>query len=219
MIEIQDLSKTYQQAGSAIHAVNGVNISIEKGQTVAITGRSGSGKTTLLTLLAGLDRPTHGQISILGKNLTSMSEKEMGQFRGENIGIVFQKFHLMPYLTAQENVSLPLEILGIKNADEKASESLALVGLEDRLTHLPAQLSGGECQRVAIARALITSPAILLADEPSGNLDSHTGQIVMDLLFELAEKKKSTLILVTHDQTLASRCQRQISLVAGSITH
>jgi putative ABC transport system ATP-binding protein len=219
VIEIKALSKTYQQAGSAIHAINNVDISIDKGQTVAITGRSGSGKTTLLTLLAGLDRPTHGEISILGKNLTSMSEKEMGQFRGENIGIVFQKFHLMPYLTAQENVSLPLEILGIKNADEKASESLALVGLEDRLTHLPAQLSGGECQRVAIARALITSPAILLADEPSGNLDSHTGQIVMDLLFELAEKKKSTLILVTHDQTLASRCQRQISLVAGSITH
>ena len=197
--------------------MSSVNLQIKPGESVAIVGESGSGKSTLLGLLAGLDTSTSGTVTIDGRLLTAMDEDGRAALRNELIGFVFQSFQLLPNLTAQENVMLPLELNGVKQAGAPAAELLDRVGLGHRLSHTPRQLSGGEQQRVALARAFVTRPAILFADEPTGNLDSKTGQHIIDLLFELNTENSTTLILVTHDQHLAARCRRIIRLEEGAI--
>jgi putative ABC transport system ATP-binding protein len=194
-----------------------VSFSVEKGESVAVVGASGAGKSTLLALLAGLDLPTHGRIWLNGDDLTNLDEDGRADVRAASVGFVFQSFHLVPSLNALENVMLPLELAGRQSPRRSASEILGQVGLADRRSHYPAQLSGGEKQRVAIARAFATEPAVLFADEPTGNLDSHTGDRVMDLMFELNRESSTTLVLVTHDQVLAERCDRIIGLDAGRL--
>jgi putative ABC transport system ATP-binding protein len=215
ILNVENACKHFMQGKSTIHALKDVSFSLLQGETLAIVGPSGSGKTTLLSLLAGLDAPSSGKIEVNNTLINNMTEKELASFRAQNIGIVFQQFHLMSHLTAEENVCLPLEILGVDDVEKKARELLELVGLSERMNHLPHQLSGGECQRVAIARASVIKPKILLADEPSGNLDTETGTKVIDLLFSLAEEAGMTLILVTHDMQLANRCKRKIHLTGG----
>jgi putative ABC transport system ATP-binding protein len=215
ILEVKSLSKHYDQAGTRIEALSDVSFSLEPKQNLSIVGPSGSGKTTLLTLLAGLDRPSQGDVIIDGVSLNQLSEAELTRFRGQNMGIVFQQFHLMPHLTAQENVSLPLEILGRDDVTTRSQEALSMVGLAERMNHFPHQLSGGECQRVAIARACVQRPKLLLADEPSGNLDSATGQKVISMLLNIAEETAMTLILVTHDEQIATLCSKRIHLVGG----
>ncbi|NQZ01469.1 MAG: ABC transporter ATP-binding protein [Bdellovibrionales bacterium] len=215
MLQAESLKKGFQQGGQEILAVNDVSFSVNKGETVAIVGPSGSGKTTLLSLLAGLENSDSGQVTIDGKVITGLGEAELTRYRGEKIGIVFQQFHLMPHLTALENVSLPLDIAGEDQVRDKALKALKNVGLENRATHLPSQLSGGECQRVAIARATVIQPAVLFADEPSGNLDTETGGRVTDILFELVKTTQMTMILVTHDMELAGKCDRILSIRGG----
>jgi len=215
-IEVHGVAKDYSQGASLIHALKPTSFEATENETVALVGPSGSGKTTLLSLLAGLDQPTAGTIRVAGHEITRLSQPALAKFRAEHMGIVFQQFHLMPHLTAYENVSLPLEILGrFDGAAKKIGDVLNLVGLGHRMHHLPAQLSGGEQQRVAIARAIVHDPAVLLADEPSGNLDTETGRRVIDLIFSLVDTRKLTLLLVTHDESLAARCARKISLQSG----
>ena len=194
-----------------------VSFSVDKGDSVAVVGVSGAGKTTLLALLAGLDLPTKGRIWLNSVNLSDLDEDGRADVRATSVGFVFQSFHLVPSLNALENVMLPLELASKESPREAASEILSQVGLADRWSHYPAQLSGGEKQRVAIARAFATEPAVLFADEPTGNLDSQTGDRVMNLMFELNKKSSTTLILVTHDQALAKRCKRTIGLDAGRL--
>ncbi|MEO0334777.1 MAG: ABC transporter ATP-binding protein [Pseudomonadota bacterium] len=217
MLKANSLSKGFLQGGQKILAVNNVTFNVQKGETVAIVGPSGSGKTTLLSLLAGLEDSDSGDVTIDGKRITGLGEAELTRYRGEKIGIVFQQFHLMPHLTALENVSLPLEIAGENQVKEKAMNALASVGLKDRETHLPSQLSGGECQRVAIARATVIQPAVLFADEPSGNLDTETGTRVTDILFDLVKTTQMTMILVTHDMELAAKCDRILNIRGGNL--
>lgn len=200
-----------------IPILNGLDLEVEEGQSIAIVGPSGSGKTSLLMVLAGLERATSGTVQIAGADFSSLSEDQLARLRGQNIGIVFQSFHLVPTMTALENVALPLEFSYRLNAEKIAQQRLAEVGLSHRLSHYPAQLSGGEQQRVAIARALSTEPKLLLADEPTGNLDTKTGREVMDLIFKLKEEHFSTLVLVTHDEKLATRCHRIIYMADGRI--
>jgi len=200
-----------------LHILSSIDLIIKSGESIAIVGESGSGKSTLISLLAGLDTPSSGTISLNGKLLTAMNEDGRAAMRNELIGFVFQSFQLLQGLTALENVMLPLELSGDKNAKASAAALLNRVGLSHRLSHTPKQLSGGEQQRVALARAFVTKPSILFADEPTGNLDSKTGAHITDLLFELNQENNTTLILVTHDQVLAARCQRTIKLDAGSI--
>lgn len=195
-----------------IQVLNDVNLQVRPGRTYAVIGQSGSGKTTLLSLIAGLDRPDSGDIILDGENLSTMNEDRMARFRAEKIGIIFQQFHLMPHLTAQENISLPLEILKAPDIEKQTHAMLEMVGLSHRRHHLPGALSGGECQRVAIARALIIKPSLILADEPTGNLDTATGEIVADLLFNLVETEHKSLILVTHNPSLADRCRSTFTL-------
>ena len=196
-----------------------ISFEVFSDQVVAIVGPSGSGKSTLLGLLAGLDRPTQGSIRINQTEITALNETEMAHFRRKHIGYVFQAFHLIPTLTALENVALPLELQGISTGESRARDLLQSVGLEHRLHHYPIQLSGGEQQRVALARAFIIQPPLLLADEPTGNLDSTTGAMVIDLLWKLHQQQGSTLVLVTHDALLASRAQRILTLRDGAIIH
>lgn len=200
-----------------MHILSSIDLIIKSGESIAIVGESGSGKSTLISLLAGLDTPSSGSICLHGKLLTEMDEDGRAAMRNQLIGFVFQSFQLLPGLTALENVMLPLELSGDKNAKTSATALLARVGLSHRLSHTPQKLSGGEQQRVALARAFVTKPAILFADEPTGNLDSKTGAHITDLLFELNLENKTTLILVTHDQALAARCQRTIRLDSGRI--
>lgn len=204
------------QAGE-INILRGVDLSVASGEAVGIVGPSGSGKTSLLMLLAGLDRPTGGALSVAGHDLARMDEDALARFRRDHVGIVFQAFHLVPTMTAIENVAVPLEFAGRADAFEKAEEALVSVGLGHRLTHYPGQLSGGEQQRVALARAFVAGPRLLLADEPTGNLDRTTGQHVMDLLFGLRERFGTTLLLITHDPLLAERCERQVRIEDGRI--
>ncbi len=218
LVSVHALSKQFRQGDSTIKVLQNLDFEVKAGETLAIVGQSGSGKSTLLSLLAGLDQPSTGKITIRGQSLQTMSQAELTRFRGQSIGIIFQQFHLMQNLTALENVLLPLDIAGIKGAEELAREALHAVGLSHREQHLPSQLSGGECQRVAIARAFVVKPALLLADEPSGNLDAATGEKVMGLLFEAVEKRGMTLLLVTHDRELAKRCQRQLVLQQGLVS-
>ncbi len=203
----------------SVQILQGISFEVPAKQVLAIVGPSGSGKSTLLGLMAGLDQPTHGSIRIHGTNITTLAESAMAQFRRQYIGYVFQAFHLIPTLTALENVALPLELQGVSTGDERAKALLQAVGLEQRFHHYPIQLSGGEQQRVAIARAFISHPPLLLADEPTGNLDSDTGNLVIELLWKLHEQHDSTLILVTHDTTLATRAQRILSLKDGRVSN
>jgi len=202
-----------------VQILHNISFEVSAKQVLAIVGPSGSGKSTLLGLLAGLDRPTHGSIHIHGTNITTLAEGPMAHFRRQYIGYVFQAFHLIPTLTAIENVALPLELHGVATGEERAKTLLQSVGLEQRFHHYPVQLSGGEQQRVALARAFISQPPLLLADEPTGNLDSTTGSRVIDLLWQLHEQHDSTLIVVTHDSALAARAQRILTLRDGAIVH
>lgn len=219
ILQIKNLAKTYSSSEGvqAISVFSDLNLIIEKPETLAIIGRSGCGKSTLLSLIAGLDYPTSGDVIIGDNVLNRMDEKSLAIFRARNIGIVFQQFHLMPHLTALENISLPLELSHDRLAREKSLEVLDAVGLSDRRGHFPHQLSGGECQRVAIARALVVEPAILLADEPTGNLDEKTGDQLSVLLFQLVEKINMTLLLVTHNRALADKCSRKLVLKNGEL--
>jgi len=217
ILEIKGLDKSFPQAGYAqIEVLKNLNLEVHEGETVAVVGQSGCGKSTLLSLLAGLDRQTSGSLSIRGMEISEMSEVTLTQFRAENIGIIFQQFYLMPHLTALENVSLPLEMFGQEDSIEHAQEALLQVGLSAREKHFPHQLSGGESQRVAIARAVVIRPSILLADEPTGNLDNATGVQVANLLFDLVKNTGTTLLLVTHNTELAQRCSRQLTLHSGT---
>ncbi len=217
VIEIVDVSLTLGEGASSVHVLKGVSLEVGAGEAVGIVGPSGSGKSTLLMVLAGLERVDAGSVRIAGEPITGRSEDEIAAFRGRNVGIVFQSFHLMPNMTALENVAVPLELAGHDDPFAVAERELAAVGLSERLTHYPGELSGGEQQRVAIARALAPSPKILIADEPTGNLDQATGRQVADLLFAKAEERGMTLLLVTHDPALASRCTRQIAMRSGRI--
>ena len=216
-VQVSELEKTYPSGESELTVLQGVEFSLERGQSLAIVGPSGSGKTTLLGLCAGLDVPTAGSIQLLGTQLEALSEDGRASFRGENVGFVFQNFQLIPTLTALENVAVPLELRGITASDERARALLDKVGLAERLDHYPIQLSGGEQQRVALARAFINQPAILFADEPTGNLDGSNGSHIIDLLFELNAQQQTTLVLVTHDLGLAAMCDQQLSLKNGRI--
>ncbi len=217
MIQVENLKKSFKQTENAIEILKNLNLNVKKGEKVGILGQSGSGKSTFLSLMSGLDSPDSGDIIINGVSTTKLTEKEWTQFRAKNISIVFQQYHLIGHLTALENVMLPLEILGEseKTATERATTLLDEVGLKTRATHFPSQLSGGESQRVAIARALITRPNLLLADEPSGNLDQETGQKVMSLFFDITAKYQTTTLLVTHNEQLAARCDVIYRLTQG----
>jgi putative ABC transport system ATP-binding protein len=218
ILELKNIRKSFKQPrAGTIQVLNNINFSIDAGETIAITGHSGSGKTTLLSLIAGLDLPDTGEILLDGENLCRMKENQLARFRALKIGMIFQQFHLMPHLTARENISLPLEILKQDDISRRVDDMLEKVGLTDRQHHVPAQLSGGENQRVAIARALIITPKLLLADEPTGNLDIQTGNKIAALLFDLVEKENKTLIIVTHNLTLAGQCQRVRKLEHGSL--
>ena len=217
MITVAHVSMVLSAGGRSITILDRVSFEIAAKQTVAIVGPSGSGKSTLLGLMAGLDRPTSGSIELDGSDITTMAESRMARFRREKVGYIFQSFHLIPTLTAMENVAVPLELSGEHRADERAADLLAAVGLVDRMKHYPVQLSGGEQQRVAIARAFACRPPILLADEPTGNLDSSTGAHIVELLLALHRDYGTTLVLVTHDTTLASSMQRVLSLRDGCL--
>lgn len=217
MIHIKALAKTYGQNGKSISVIKDLNLDVNLGETIAILGPSGSGKSTLLSLLAGLQKADAGTLQIGDQNLTSLSAEELNQFRGQKLGIVFQQFYLIPFLTALENVALPLDLAGNKHTEDLALKSLQAVGLENRAKHLPHELSGGENQRVAIARAMVCNPQIILADEPSGNLDMETGEKVMSLLFDQVQKRGSILILVTHNLELAKRCHKIYRLSHGHL--
>ena len=219
ILKITDLHKSFHSPGNhtPIHVLKGINLNISPGETVAILGQSGSGKSTLLSLLAGLDRPTSGTIELDNQRMDTLSEANLSRFRARKISIVFQQYHLMPHLTALENVSLPLELAGDKQAKDKAHQALSQVELGHRLAHFPSFLSGGECQRVAIARALVTRPALLLADEPTGSLDSRTGLQVIDQLFDVVKSVGMTMLLVTHDTSLVDRSQRKLVLQEGTL--
>ena len=211
------MSKQVSSPEGSLTILSNVSFAIDQGDSVAVVGASGAGKSTLLALLAGLDLPTEGEIWLNGVNLTNLDEDGRAAIRAANVGFVFQSFHLVPSLNALENVMLPLELAGKDSPRQKALEILQQVGLAERWSHYPAQLSGGEKQRVAIARAFATEPAVLFADEPTGNLDSRTGGHVIDLMFELNRDSSTTLVLVTHDKSLAARCDRIIGLDGGRL--
>jgi putative ABC transport system ATP-binding protein len=217
VLRTTNLTKQVSSPEGFLTIVDDISLEIRGGEAVAIVGPSGSGKTTLLALLAGLDRPSAGQAWLCGEELTAMDEDGRAMLRGKHVGFVFQSFHLVSSLTAIENVMLPLELAGDSGARARASEALSGVGLEDRMGHYPKQLSGGEKQRVAIARAFVAGPAILFADEPTGNLDTASGNRVVDLLFQLNQQLNTTLVLVTHDRDLANRCGRVLELEAGKL--
>jgi putative ABC transport system ATP-binding protein len=215
VLEAQSLSKTVSSPEGPLTILSDVSIAVRAGDTLAIVGASGAGKSTLLALLAGLDSPSTGRVSIAGVDITGLDEDGRAAVRGAHVGFVFQSFHLIPSLTALENVMLPLELKARRDARQAAARALEQVGLTPRAAHYPKQLSGGEQQRVAIARAFVAEPQVLFADEPTGNLDTHTGQRITDLLFDLNRKIGSTLVLVTHDRGLARRCHRTLELDAG----
>ena len=217
MIKAENLLKRVPMAGTQLEILKGITLEIKSGESVAIVGASGSGKSTLLGLLAGLDEASSGRVMIGDTDLGALDEDGRALFRGRNIGFVFQSFQLLPALTALENVMLPLELQGQGNAREQAEVFLQRVELGSRMSHYPRQMSGGEQQRVAIARAFAAKPSILFADEPTGNLDTRTGTHIVDLLFELNREEGTTLVLVTHDQVLADRCERRLCLEAGAL--
>nr|WP_246418068.1 ABC transporter ATP-binding protein [Roseomonas pecuniae] len=217
MIEARSLAFRVVGAGGEVNILRGVDLSVAPGEAVGIVGPSGSGKTSLLMLLAGLERPTGGTLRVAGHDMAGLDEDALARFRRESLGIVFQAFHLVPTMTALENVAIPLEFAGRNDAFDRAEVALRSVGLGHRLSHYPGQLSGGEQQRVALARAFVAEPALLLADEPTGNLDRATGEMVMDLLFSMRDRFATTLVLITHDPSLAARCERQVRVEDGQI--
>lgn len=217
ILNVENLGKTYSSGTKELTVLQDISFSVEERETFAIVGPSGSGKTTLLGLCAGLDRPESGEISLCGIRLNSLNEDERAVLRNQQVGFVFQDFQLLPTLTALENVSVPLELQGVKQASGNARELLEKVGLGDRLNHYPSQLSGGEQQRVAVARAFSNRPSILFADEPTGNLDAETGEKIESLLFELNRELGTTLVIVTHDLELAQKTQKILSLKGGRI--
>ena len=217
ILQVSGLTKTIDNGAQAVEILRGIDLEIPAGQFAAIMGASGSGKSTLLGLLAGLDTATNGRIILDGVNITDLEEDDLARVRGQKIGFVFQSYQLIPTLTAEENVLLPLDLTGGRNGRGRARDLLAAVGLSDRLTHYPVQLSGGEQQRVALARAFMVRPPILMADEPTGNLDSVNGRHVLELLISLNRQEQTTLLLVTHDQELAAHADRVITLRDGKI--
>lgn len=216
-IDLRQVQLTLGHGPSQVHVLKGIDLRIDQGETAGIVGPSGSGKSTLLMVMAGLEKVDAGTVNIAGQTLNGLSEDKVAAFRGRNVGIVFQSFHLIPNMTALENVAVPLELAGRRDAFDAAARELEAVGLKDRVTHYPGELSGGEQQRVAIARALAPSPRLLIADEPTGNLDQATGRQIADLLFAKAAERGTTLVLVTHDPALAARCSRQIAMRSGRI--
>ena len=217
LLELQDIYLNYKTENSLVEVIKGVNLKINSGENVAVVGKSGSGKTSLIMLIAGLEKVTSGKIIFEDQDISPYSEDELADLRKRKIGIVFQSFYLIPNYTALENVSLVLEINKIDNAQKKSAELLDQFGLKDRLNHFPSQLSGGEQQRVAIARSIILSPKLILADEPSGNLDSENSKLIIQLLFKYSKQNNSSLILVTHDQSIAKECDKIIEIKDGKI--
>ncbi|MGB9042225.1 MAG: ABC transporter ATP-binding protein [Pseudolabrys sp.] len=217
VIALSGVNLSLGHGAARVHILKDIDLHIGSGETIGLVGPSGSGKSTLLMVMAGLERADRGSVTIAGEDLSALDEDALAHFRGRHIGIVFQSFHLIPTMTAMENVAVPLELSGIADAHARARDELAAVGLSERLNHYPAELSGGEQQRVALARALVPNPKILVADEPTGNLDEDTGKQVIDLLFAGHEKRGTTLVLVTHDSALAARCARVVRLRSGRI--
>jgi putative ABC transport system ATP-binding protein len=216
-IALAGVNLSLGQGPARVHILKGIDLNIGSGEAIGLVGPSGSGKSTLLMVMAGLERADAGSVTVAGEELGRLNEDALARFRGRNVGIVFQSFHLIPTMTALENVAVPLELAGVDDASERARAELESVGLGERIHHYPAQLSGGEQQRVAVARALAPNPAILVADEPTGNLDEDTGRQIVDLLFAGHEKRGTTLVLVTHDAALAQRCGRVVRLRSGHI--
>lgn len=216
-VEITGLHVTLGRDASRVHVLNGIDLSVGQGEAVGLVGASGSGKSTLLMVMAGLEQAERGQILVDGADFTKMDEDALARFRGQHIGIVFQSFHLIPTMTALENVAVPLELAGSADPFTRARDELIAVGLSHRLDHFPAELSGGEQQRVALARAMAPNPTLLFADEPTGNLDEANGNAVIDLLFHMKRERGTTLVLVTHDAALAARCDRTIRLRSGQV--
>ncbi len=217
LLRLKQVSKSFHQGSQRIEVLYRLDLSLQLGEIVSVLGQSGSGKSTLLSLLAGLDHPDLGTIEVKGENLAKLSQDQLSKFRSKNLGIVFQQYHLMSNLTALENVGVPLELQGSREFVEPARLALKQVGLSNRLAHFPSQLSGGECQRVALARAIVSEPSLILADEPSGNLDQKTGREIMDLLFRLCRDRGQSLILVTHNHELAKLCDRTLLLSDGRL--
>ncbi len=217
IINLVDVHLTLNSGAGQINILRGINLQILAGQKISLVGPSGAGKSTLLMIVSGLESATSGLVEVVGQNLSTMTEDELALFRRHNIGIVFQSFHLIPTMTALENVSIPLELAGISNSFNLARDCLNLVGLHHRAHHYPSQLSGGEQQRVAIARAFVGKPKLLLADEPTGNLDQETGEVVMQSLFQLQRLHNTTLLLITHDEMLADKCDQIIKMTDGYI--
>ena len=217
IISLRDVHLSLPSNAGVVHILKNVDLTVHRGETVGLIGPSGSGKSSLLMLMGGLEQASSGKVDVLGQDFSILNEDALARFRRSHMGIVFQSFHLIPTMTALENVATPLELAGVKDAMERARAELAEVGLAERGGHFPAQLSGGEQQRVALARAAVLRPNILLADEPTGNLDGQNGSVIMDMLFSLREKHGSTLVLVTHDPVLAKRCDRMIALSDGRI--
>lgn len=217
LVHIRNLSLSLVGGAGEVNILRQIDLQIAAGETLSIVGPSGAGKTTLLMALAGLERPSAGEVEVAGVDLGRLDEDGLARFRRQHVGIVFQSFHLVPSMTALENVALPLEFAGVADAEARARGALEAVGLGQRLGHFPGELSGGEQQRVALARAFVPRPALLLADEPTGNLDRSTGEMVMELLFDLQREQGTTLVLVTHDDRLADRCQRQLQMADGRL--
>jgi putative ABC transport system ATP-binding protein len=217
MIEINDLQLSLVGGAGPVNILRGVDLCIKAGETISIVGPSGAGKTTLLMALSGLERPNSGTIRVADTDLSQLDEDELAKFRREHVGIVFQSFHLVPPMTALENVALPLEFSGTADPQGRARSALNNTGLGERLDHFPGELSGGEQQRVALARAFVANPSVLLADEPTGNLDRDTGTKVMELLFDMQQEHGTTLVLVTHDESLATQCDRTIQMIDGRL--
>ena len=216
-IRLSNVFLSLQSSSGKVQILNDINLQIEEEEAVALVGPSGSGKSSLMMLISGLEHSTKGNINILGQNITQFNEDKLATFRSKNMGVVFQSFHLIPTMSAIENVATPLNIMGEKNADEKALSALNDVGLIGRKSHYPSQLSGGEQQRIALARAIVTKPRILLADEPTGNLDITSGNRVVEILFNFRKRFQATLLIVTHASELAKKCDRQINLKDGKI--
>lgn len=217
VLSLQDAQLSLDGNAGRVDILHGISFNVMPGETLALIGPSGSGKSSLLMLMGGLEKASGGQVIALGRELTGMNEDDLARFRRDNMGVVFQSFHLIPTMTALENVATPLELAGVRDAFARAEAELEAVGLGHRSKHYPAQMSGGEQQRVALARAAVTRPKILLADEPTGNLDGVNGQAIMDLLFGLRDRYGSTLVLVTHSRELAARCDRSIRLRDGYV--
>jgi putative ABC transport system ATP-binding protein len=219
VIALEDVALTLMGNAGPVNILRGITLQVRRGETLGLVGPSGSGKSSLLMLMGGLETATAGRVSALGQDLTAMGEDALARFRRDHMGVVFQSFHLIPTMTAIENVATPLELAGDRDAFARAADELAAMGLGSRLEHYPAQLSGGEQQRVALARAAVARPEILLADEPTGNLDGATGEAIIGLLFELRDRHGATLVLVTHAPELASRCDRILRLRDGELEH